>query len=205
MYYSSWDPVVNPISTDGLTLDGISQYFLIPDSNQLTRQGDFTWGVLFKPQSLNNQTILSNYLFLDSWTFIAISLCGNTLNFHYNEQLVDTEELSDKVDVTESKNVVIGAGYQGGISSFLNGDIKSLGIWDKALSISEIQQASQGQFSDGVGSWDFENYTTALSYDKSENHDAVGKGFSPSLDIFATDIDDGYALTLDRSTECICV
>lgn len=220
IYYSSWDPVVNPISTDGLTLDGISQYFLIPDSNQLTRQGDFTWGVLFKPQSLNNQTILSNdaisisldegelkgrvktetgtatvgfdsnYLFLDSWTFIAISLSGNTLSFYYNEQLVDTEELSDKVDVTDSKNVVIGAGYVDGISSFLNGDIKSVGIWDKALSISEIQQASQGQFSDGVGSWDFENYTTALSYDKSENHDAVGKRFSPSLDIFASDIDD---------------
>ncbi|MDQ0271252.1 LamG-like jellyroll fold domain-containing protein [Cytobacillus purgationiresistens] len=222
--YKDWVPNPNPITAEGLGLDGTSQYFQIKDADQYHLPINLTWGILFKPKSLTNQTIVSNgdislsitegllqgviningtkvkvdfdanYLFLDVWTFIGMTYDGSDVKLYFNEVLVDSKPAEGSVSYS-GNNISVG-----GEKNFLYGDIKEFHIWDKALNGQEIAAASAKQYnSNGVGAWIFNNYTTSLSYDKSNfNNHANGKGFSPQTVIQSSDIDDlGINLSWD--------
>ncbi|TKC15176.1 LamG-like jellyroll fold domain-containing protein [Robertmurraya kyonggiensis] len=205
--YKVWQVPPNQIELDGLTFNGTSQYFSIQNLQSYNVSKNVTWGIMIRPKSLIDQTIVSNgdiefkidnhkvqgwlkingeqvvlgfeasNLHLNKWTHLALSYDGEQAKFYYNNQLVDSKTIIGSLQYEKNLNIAIGKNPATD-TSYFNGDVSQFSIWDKELSQDEINLASNGNYQNsGLGEWTFSTLTNALSYDQSSNKNHA-KGYN---------------------------
>ncbi|RTR28103.1 LamG domain-containing protein [Robertmurraya yapensis] len=197
--YKDWSVDPNSIVLEGIPLDGVTQYFQIPNSALYQKDKNVTWGIWIKPKSLSDQTLVSNgdielkignqkvygileingeevnlgfeasNLHLNKWNLLALSYDGNNAKLFFNNQLVAVKSITGSLQYDENLDIVIGKSPSSN-ASYFNGEISQFSIWDKALSNDEIALVSSGNFQNsGIGTWKFTSVTNRLSYDQSVN------------------------------------
>ena len=98
---------------------------------------------------LNSSDITVSNPSLNTWHHIACTYDGTTQKLYLNGSLVASASTSQTVSV--SQNLVLGKQSYSDVA-YLNGSIANVGIWNRALSLSEIESIYwKGQYADLKG------------------------------------------------------
>ena len=110
------------------------------------------WGIKFDETSVTGfivgsegtggESVVSNdALLLNQWCHIVMSYDGSQIKLYINGVLVSSQNYSGSMNVNGNSGISIGESNQAnGYWNHTNGKIDDVGIWNRALTLSEIQQ-----------------------------------------------------------------
>ncbi len=138
---------------------------------------------------------------LNTWTFLTSTWDGTTLRLYMDSVLVNSTPAGGPISSNFNRNVTIGSNFV--FSSLFNGSIDEVRIWNKALTLSEIQaemKASNPVKGDGlVSSYSFEFHNSSHTYDTNQ---IVNSSKSSDGKAYRFDgVNDRITITKDHSLE----
>ncbi|WP_165786736.1 LamG-like jellyroll fold domain-containing protein [Heyndrickxia camelliae] len=159
----------------------------------ITLQPNFARTYVYINGAYQTVDIPINLIGLNKWNYIMMTYNGSTINMYLNGDFVSSKSVTGTIAYP---NMDWNVGAEPGATSpsyFFKGQIENVRIWNRVLSSTEISNASNQSYSTSglVGAWIFDSNTTGKSYDISNyQNDAIGKGFSPTITMSASNVDD---------------
>lgn len=110
------------------------------------------WGISFNETSVTgsivgsdgtggSSVVFNNALVLNQWHHIVMSYNGSQIKLYVNGTLVSTQNYSSSLNINGNSGISIGESNQAnGYWYHTDGKIDNVGIWNRALTLSEIQQ-----------------------------------------------------------------
>ena len=145
-------------------------------------------------------------LYNSSWNHLAVTSDGSSLKCYINGKLKETKALSAQSKISVESCFAVGGDYRANNSQYFKGNIKSVAIWSKARSKSDISadmKAVSGQ--NLLASYNFENIGKST---KSIKNSVKGGATLKYVPVWFTDkeavTDYDYSFAAIGDTQTVC-
>jgi hypothetical protein len=159
--YIQINPNLGNFQTGNFTLscwvydqDAVNGGVIISKRNAPSNGSFFTMGWVNSPAyEINQSTSIDHFSygyaqsFLNAWHCYTFTRTGNSIKIYLNGNLINTSTTSIVHNISNLANLTFGARYNGSqVGEFFLGKIDDIGIWNRTLTTTEIQQLyNQGQ------------------------------------------------------------
>jgi hypothetical protein len=139
------------------------------------------WSVLLESTAMKLVGEYNDYYFSDhvgtSWIHVAMVYDGATLSLYEDGVLVDTASVTTPFATDNSYDLIFGADSLDRADEYLDGDLRDIRAWNRALSESEVAAeltSGAADPTDLIGHWPLDEGTGTTVADASGNgHDGT--------------------------------